>query len=67
VEVNRVAESRSWDELRTGRENDPRLAAAIAALLVDYRRRTDQRDDGTYPKSTQSNWRLLARWEQLRG
>ena len=50
-----------------GQEHNPLLAVAIAALLVDYRRSADQQDDPKESPRTQAHWRLLARWEQLRG
>ncbi|MFC2023452.1 hypothetical protein ACFLT5_01805 [Chloroflexota bacterium] len=67
MELNRVAVSRTSESLWTGQESDPVLAAAIAALLVEYQRKTDQRDDPSDSQSTRTNWRLLSRWEQLRG
>ena len=65
MEVNTIAASRIEDLVVDG-ESNPLLAAAIAALLVEYQRYTDQPGDHENPQSTQTNWRLLARWEQLR-
>ena len=46
--------------------DEPLLAAALAALLVEYGRYTSQREipEGS---SVQTNWRMIGRWEQLRG
>ena len=67
MEMNKVAESRTRKDLWAGQEHSPLLAAAIAALLVDYQRSADQQDDPKGSQGTQTHWRLLARWEQLRG
>ncbi len=67
MELNTVAESRTREDLWVDREDKPLLAAAVAALLVEYQRYTSQGDDHEDPRGAQTNWRMLARWEQLRG
>jgi hypothetical protein len=67
MELNTVVESRARENLWVDQEDKPLLAAAIVALLVEYQRYTSQRDDHEDPQSAQTNWRLLARGEQLRG
>jgi hypothetical protein len=47
------------------RGQDPHLAAALAAVLVEYRRST-RRDDGQVrSEQTGSNWRIMTRMAQL--
>jgi hypothetical protein len=48
-------------------EDESLLAAAIAALLVEYGRYVTPQDEQDGLDTTQANWRLMARWEQLRG
>jgi hypothetical protein len=46
------------------------LAAALAATLVAYRQQVDQAGGPAGEQSVppgRSNWRILGRWEQLRG
>ena len=50
--------------LRTGSE-DEALLAALAATLVEYRRRLDSEDAHGGSNGLGGNWRTLARWEQL--
>ena len=46
---------------------DPALLAALAAVLVEYRRCAGQVNGGTKPEGASSTWRSIARWEQLQG
>lgn len=43
------------------------LLAALAATLVEYRRRVEPEDRRGRAQSTGGNWRTMARWEQLQG
>jgi hypothetical protein len=45
----------------------PLLAAAMAAVLVDYRRYLRQQNSQPHPDSSRTNWRMVSRLEQLRG
>jgi hypothetical protein len=51
---------------QTGREREA-LLAALAATLVEHRRRVDPENEHGRAQSTGGNWRTLARWEQLQG
>lgn len=65
MESNLMVES-STREGSVGQDDEPLLAAALAALLVEYGRYTSQQEipEGS---SAQTNWRMMGRWEQLRG
>jgi hypothetical protein len=43
------------------------LLAALAATLVEHRRRVDPENGHGRAQGTGGNWRTLARWEQLQG
>jgi hypothetical protein len=43
------------------------LVAALAAAMVEYRRYVAQRNGKNDPQRAGSNWRMMARVEQLRG
>ena len=51
---------------RAGREHEE-LLAALAATLVEYRRRLEPQNGRGSAPGTGGNWRTIARWEQLRG
>ena len=48
-------------------DEGPVLVAALAAVLVEYRRCAGQVHAGTRPEGAAGNWRSIARWEQLQG
>lgn len=48
---------------RTGKSSDARLAAALAAALLDYRRRGREMAEAPHL----SRWKMLGRWERMRG
>jgi hypothetical protein len=48
-------------------EEEPLLAAALAAALLEYRHHVQQQRLRTGPRETGENWRLVARLERLRG
>ena len=52
---------------RSDQEEESVLVAALAALLVDYERYTRQRSGHESSQNRPTNWRLLSRWQQLRG
>ena len=52
------------ERLRTGSEGEA-LLAALAATLVEHRRRLDLESAHGGSNGTGGNWRTLARWEQL--
>ncbi len=66
MESNLAVASTAREELEADRRGDPLLVAALAALLVDYGRYINQRDIHE-ELNTQANWRMMGRWEQLRG
>ena len=43
------------------------LLAALAAVLVDYREQKEPNGAPAATTGSNSRWRTLARWEQLRG
>ncbi len=48
-------------------DEGPVLVAALAAVLVEYRRCAGQVNAATIPEGAGSKWRSIARWEQLQG
>jgi len=52
---------------QSDQEEESVLVAALAALLVDYERFTKKRNGHESSENWPSNWRLLSRWQQLRG
>lgn len=48
-------------------EDQVLLAAALAAVLVEYRRHVRQRGLDERSTSAGNNWRMMACWERLRG
>jgi hypothetical protein len=65
-ESNVMEESAAQTEelLRSGSEGEA-LLAALAATLVEYRRRLDPEKAHGGSNASGGNWRTLARWEQL--
>lgn len=55
--------SRSW----ASSEEGTLLAAALAATLVEYRRTAGQSNERVRSEGPGTNWRTMARLEQLRG
>jgi hypothetical protein len=51
---------------QAGREREE-LLAALAATLVEHRRRLDPENGRGSAPGTGGNWRTIARWEQLQG
>jgi hypothetical protein len=51
---------------QAGREREA-LLAALAATLVEHRRRLNSGDGCGSAPGTGGNWRTMARWEQLQG
>lgn len=49
-----------WDEGRV-------LAAALVAALVEYRQYVRQPNEHEELPETRTNWRMMSRWQQLRG
>jgi hypothetical protein len=47
--------------------DEPVLAAALAAALLEYRHHVQQQRLGNRAPGTGENWRLVARLERLRG
>jgi hypothetical protein len=66
MESNLAVAATTREELEADQKGDPLLVAALAALLVDYGRYISQRDIHE-ELNTQANWRMMGRWEQLRG
>jgi hypothetical protein len=60
-------ETSAADELLLDWEDESLLAAAIAALLVEYGRYVTRQGGQDGANASQANRRLMARWEQLRG
>jgi hypothetical protein len=48
-------------------EDGTLVVAALVAALVEYRRHVDQSSGSPGSAGSSSQWRTLARWEQLRG
>ncbi len=48
-------------------DEGPALLAALAAALVEYRRHVEPASLHDKPEGLGSNWRSLARWDQLQG
>ena len=48
-------------------DEGPVLLAALAAALVEYRRHVEPANPHSTPEGVGSNWRSLARWDQLQG
>jgi hypothetical protein len=61
-------ESRTWVEERrgTGTEQEPLLAAALAAALVEYRRYVGPGNERASADDDNAKWRIAGRLEQLR-
>lgn len=53
------------DSSRSSQSEDPLLVAALAAVLVEYRRSLSQQDEHKSRDNTQSNWRMVARMSRL--
>jgi hypothetical protein len=51
---------------QAGKEREA-LLAALAATLVEHRRRLDPESGRASAPATGGNWRTMARWEQLQG
>jgi hypothetical protein len=66
VEASRVVESITREMPGQDQDSALLLAAALAAALVEYGRYTDRRPGQEDGQGTQANWRMMARWEQLR-
>jgi len=62
-----MLETRAVERFALDPEDESLLAAAIAALLVEYGRYIARQDKENGASNNQANWRLMARWEQLRG
>jgi hypothetical protein len=43
------------------------LAAALVAALVEYRQHVRQPNEHEKLPGTWTNWRMMSRWQQLRG
>jgi len=69
IEFNVMTESKlATEELpRFGLEEGPLLAAALAVALVEYRRHVKQYTGHGKVEGSGSNWRVMTRFEQLRG
>jgi hypothetical protein len=57
---------REQEQLQGELEEGQLLAAALVAVLVEYKRHVRQSDEESSP-DTWANWRVMSRWEQLRG
>lgn len=57
--------SLSKEESRDRLEEGSLLAAALVAALVEYRRHTERRNGHTNSMGESTNWRVMARMEQL--
>jgi hypothetical protein len=64
-----IVESRVSVEEPLGTEvaQGPLLAAAMAAVLVEYQRYLGQRNWQSHSDGGRTNWQMVSRLEQLRG
>jgi hypothetical protein len=62
----KVKENRVGDQPWTESSEQALLAAALAATLVEYRQHVQQRSNHTGSEGVGSNWRMMARLQQLR-
>jgi hypothetical protein len=55
------------EQIQAGTEEGPMMAAALAAVLVEYRRYLRQHEGHDGPANSGTNWQMVGRLEQLRG
>jgi hypothetical protein len=58
--------ARTKDGDQAGTEEGAVLAAALAAVLLEYRRYLKQQNSHDRPAGSDSNWQMVSRLEQLR-
>ncbi len=63
VKEDLTTQGRAW----AGHDEGTLLAAALAAVLVDYRRQLGPHTDQPGSEGPGLNWRIMGRWQQLRG
>ncbi len=69
TESNLMVASRQKDHTQLQGELDEGqlLAAALVAALVQYRQHVRQPTEHEKLPGTWTNWRMMSRWQQLRG
>jgi hypothetical protein len=69
AESNLMVTSRQKDheQLQGELDEGQLLAAALVAALVEYRQHVRQPNEHEKQPGTRTNWRMMSRWQQLRG
>ena len=62
-----ASKQREREQLQGELDEGRLLAVALVAALVEYRQHVRQSNDNEELPGTWTNWRMMSRWQQLRG
>lgn len=62
-----ASRQKDHEQLQGALDEGQLLAAALVAALVEYRQRVRQPNEHEKLPETWTNWRMMSRWQQLRG
>jgi len=62
-----ASRQKDQEQLQAELDEDKLIAAALVAALVEYRQHVRQPNEHERLPGTWTNWRMMSRWQQLRG